>query len=60
MISSHIKFSVKVVVWSLFVHIIILSIPEAVHLKHDPSASLMDTHQLQNITESLLGILAKS
>jgi len=47
--SSHVKFSAKVVVWNLFVHIIILSIPEAVHLKHDPPVSLMATHQLQNI-----------
>jgi hypothetical protein len=55
----HIKFSVKVMVQSLFVQIIVLSTPEAVYLKHDPPVPLMDTHQLQNFIKSLLDILAK-
>jgi len=58
--SIHIKFSVKVLVRSLFVQIIVLSTPEAVYLKHDPPVPLMDTQQLQNFITSLLDILAKS
>jgi hypothetical protein len=55
----NIKLSVKGVVQSLFVQIIILPSPEAVHLKHVPPVPLMDTHQQQYFIKSLPGILAK-